>query len=90
MSDQNTDTNKGKKMLEKVKSEVKKQNKEKGIYNMKKTILVTIASTLTVLAIMGGIFYLGTQFGAQQEKAVNTRIVSEAKSLAKTVEPSKQ
>lgn len=78
----------GKKLIEQAKNKVK-QNKKETI-NMKKVITLTVLSTLGVLIVMAGIFYLGTQFGAQQEKAVNTRIVTEAQSLAKTVEPSKQ
>lgn len=76
----------GKKMIEDSKKEV---NKTKGNTEMKKTAF-TVFITLATVAAFAGIFYLGTQFGAQQEKAVNTRIVTEAQSLAKTVEPSKQ
>lgn len=77
----------GKKIIEQAKEKVKKQNKEKETINMKKVITLTVLSTLAVLAILAGMFYLGAQYGAQQEKGVNARVTSEAQELAASVKP---
>lgn len=76
---------------EKVKKEIKqKQQNEKETNTMnKKHTIITIALTLLTLAALGSSFFYGMQFGTAQEKAINGRVVNEAKSLVTITEAKK-
>lgn len=73
---------------EKTKLNEKQNQKETNTMNKKHTI-ITIALTLAALAALGASFFYGMQFGISQEKAINGRVVSEAKSLVTITEAKK-
>lgn len=62
----------------KAKAELKSKNKGN---NMKKVIIITVVSTLAVVAAFATTFYLGTQFQENQHKAVARQVETLAAQL---------
>jgi len=65
----------------KAKAELK--NKKKETNTMKKVIILTVVSTLAVLAVLAGTFFAGTQYQQHQHEA----ITKEAESLVSQLKP---
>lgn len=76
--------------LNEVKKQVKEQQKKET--NMKKPIIITVLVTVAIIAALAAQAFYFYQLGANTERAVNTRVTNEVKSLTTTAQavPSKQ